>query len=79
LRSRKEGNESFNQLSSRLENAARESDSQVQGLVERAWLLGPHHVGPNLLLTSTRSDTSSLFDLPKSTVVQLGKRPGKQL
>ena len=45
-------------------------------MLQRAWLLGPRHIGPNLLL-ATDGTSSTLFSVPGTQVVVTAKQhPG---
>lgn len=46
-------------------------------LLQRAWLLGPHYAGPNLLLASQQGRGRGLFHVPDSLLVTLAKRSGE--
>lgn len=56
----------------------KEADKELQTLLKKAWCLGPHHIGPNLLLASkaNKSRDSQLFSAPASEVISIGKRSG---
>ena len=53
-------------------------------LVQRVWALGPKRTGPNFLLSSDRSSSSppqpssSLFSLPRASVVRLSAKQEKK-
>jgi ribosome assembly protein 1 len=58
------------------------TNKQLPRLLERAWLLGPRNVGPNVALcspsacssSSSNSSTSSLFDVPAAQVVKTSSK-----
>lgn len=61
------------------------SNKQLPQLLQRAWLLGPRNVGPNIALcspcragssSSSSSSGSSLFDVPASQVVRTSSKHG---
>jgi ribosome assembly protein 1 len=61
------------------------TNKQLTHLLQRAWLLGPRNVGPNIALcspcratssSSSSSSSSSLFEVPASQVVRASSRHG---
>jgi ribosome assembly protein 1 len=56
------------------------TNKQLPRLLERAWLLGPRNVGPNIALCSpsacggSSSSSSSLFDVPAAQVVKTSSK-----
>lgn len=57
-------------------------NKQLVRLLERAWLLGPRHVGPNIALCSPAAigkgaaAGSSLFDVPAAAVIKAASKHG---
>ena len=49
---------------------------ELKSLLAKAWLLGPHQTGPNILANSGLGSTK-LFDVPPGQVELLTKRTGK--
>ena len=56
----------------------KELPPELQSLLKRCWILGPHQAGPNLL-ASQQSSSSTLFDVPDKQVEHLVKKAGKLL
>ena len=73
------GNDSIEGMRSRLALAVKETDLSLKTLFERAWCLGPHHSGPNILLASETESKGILFNAPASSVVRVGRRVGEIL
>ncbi|CAK0786123.1 hypothetical protein CVIRNUC_009336 [Coccomyxa viridis] len=61
------------QLRARLRAAAQDAGAGVDDLFRRAWMLGPHRAGPNLLLCPD-ARSGGLWGTPGSSTLQLGKR-----
>ena len=67
-------------LQLRLQEAGAELDGALKGKLQRAWMLGPRQVGPNLLLASRGAGgNAGLFRVQKALVAPLARqqRPGK--
>ncbi|PNW73585.1 hypothetical protein CHLRE_13g564950v5 [Chlamydomonas reinhardtii] len=52
-------------------------EARLQQLLQRAWLLGPKRIGPNLLLAPPADAESSLFSVPASAVTRAAKVTSK--
>lgn len=61
----------------RVAEAVGGADAGLKTLIGRSWLLGPHDVGPNLLLAPEAS--ARLFAAPASILVRVGKRAGEDI
>ena len=82
LHRRQEADSALEVLQSRLQEAGAELDGALKGKLQRAWMLGPRQVGPNLLLASRgAARDSGLFGVQKALVVPLARqqRPGRAL
>jgi hypothetical protein len=56
----------------RLAAAAEEAGGAAAGVLRRAWLAGPHRVGPSLLVTRERR--GGLWDVPTDRLLRLGRK-----
>lgn len=56
----------------RLAAAAEEAGGAAAGVLRRAWLAGPHRVGPNLLVMCERR--GGLWDAPPERLLRLGRK-----
>lgn len=56
----------------RLAAATEEAGGTTAGLLRRAWLAGPHRVGPSLLVRCERR--SGLWDVPSERLLRLGRK-----
>lgn len=68
--------ESLDSVRIRVAQAVKDADSNMKALLQRTWCLGPRNCGPNVLLASEGSKTSSLFNAPAANLVHLSKRAG---
>lgn len=70
--------DSIENVRARVAQAMKDADNGMKAMLSKAWCLGPHHSGPNVLLASnTGAETAGLFAVPSASVVQLSKRAGK--
>ncbi|KAG2443951.1 hypothetical protein HXX76_002290 [Chlamydomonas incerta] len=56
-----------------------QQQARLQQLLQRAWLLGPKRIGPNLLLAPPADAESSLFAVPPSSVTRAAKVTSKSV
>ena len=72
ITSRWDGSMSKRPCLCRLAAATEEASGAAAGMLRRAWLAGPHRVGPSLLVRCERR--SGLWDVPSERLLRLGRK-----
>ncbi|KAG2439846.1 hypothetical protein HYH02_010478 [Chlamydomonas schloesseri] len=65
------------ELAAQARAAGPQQEARLQQLLQRAWLLGPKRIGPNLLLTPPVDADGSLFAAPPASVTRAAKVTSK--